>query len=156
MTSGSISSSSRRVVVVSRDREFLLKVQTQVEDLGMVVSCNSGARPAVNDFLTHKTNSLVIDLRIMGPGCLKMISLARREGIVMLGVGPLPLAMTSDQLGGLILAGFADLVHALSERQGNENKSTNSAAVPVEIPDDDQINEILSPEELSALLENDQ
>ncbi|HHH76539.1 MAG TPA: hypothetical protein ENL03_05895 [Phycisphaerae bacterium] len=161
MASGSISSSPRRVVAVSRDQEFLLRVQTQVKALGLEVTCNSGPRQAVNDFLTHNTASLIIDLRILAPGCLKMLSLARREGIVMLGIGPLPLGMKSDQLGGLILVGFNDLGQALAERSENENKPTESAPPPVERQQDNecqdhQMNDLLSPEEISALLECDQ
>ena len=203
MSVGKLSSSVRRVVVLSRDTGF-----AELQDGGApanerIVPVPNGYAAAA-EILAEDTAALVIDLGALGSRHLGLLEVARKAGVEMLVVGVMPPGMTSDVFSGARLLGRSDLPAAIGhiidgetqpqvaaegspeagageppEAEDTDRQGRCEAQAPtavklapaksphrgrVEAPTDDQQKRtgmlqheaaLLTPEELSALLEDE-
>lgn len=67
------------------------------------------AYEAVAELLAAPTIALIIDLRLLPVGHLRLLEIARQLGMEMFGVGVLPASMTADELSGLRLVSRRNL-----------------------------------------------
>jgi hypothetical protein len=73
----------------------------------------TSAYEAAAELLASPAAALVVDLRLLRPGHVGLIQIARKAGAELWGVGPLPAWASSEQLNGMRLLGRGQLVEAL-------------------------------------------
>lgn len=89
--------------------------QGLLEGLEPALGCvpTASAYEAAAELLAGPVAALVVDLRVLRPGHVRLIEMARKAGAELFGVGPLPAWASSDQLGGMRLVGRGQLADAL-------------------------------------------
>jgi hypothetical protein len=111
---------AQRVVILSPDgalRAALGRPPGEAE-------CIPVASPyeAAAELIAAPALAIVIDLRLMGPGHLRLLQIARERGVEMLAMGGIPSGLTAEDLSGVRLLARADLKAAmeklLQDRQG--------------------------------------
>ncbi len=177
--------SSRRVVVLSRDKGFAELQGGAAPANEQIVRVANGYEAAA-EILAEDAAALVIDLGALGGRHLRLLEVAREAGVEMLVVGAIPAGMSSDVLSGARLLGGSDLPAAIeriiggpseaedTDRQGpREPKApTPVKLAPAKSPPEDRVeapgaeqqgpldmaqqeDALLTPEELWALLEDE-
>ncbi len=139
------------------------------------------AYEAAAEMLAAPTVALVADLRLVGRRHLRLLAIARQMGVEVFAVGVVPTGLTGEDLSGVRMIALADLPEALrrlaeadwpapSEPKpaapaeapadlATKEAAPQPAAPPVEPPVEksppSSPSALLTPEELSALLENE-
>ena len=99
------SSCQGRAVVLSGDSSLVASCRQANLECVVVGS----AYEAAAELLAAPTIALIMDLRLLPVGHLKLLEIARQLGMEMFGVGVLPASMTADELSGLRLVSRRDL-----------------------------------------------
>jgi len=90
------------------------------------------AYEAAAEILAAPTAALVIDLRMLTPRHVRLVALARRMEVEMLGFGPLPRNLSSDDLSGVRLVSREQLPAVL--RQLTQASEPRAAVAVGEAP----------------------
>ena len=90
--------------------------QGLLQGRGLAPGCllATSAYEAAAELLAGPAAVLVVDLRLLRPGHVRLIALARRAGAELWGVGPLPAWASSDQLAGMRLLDQGQLAGVLA------------------------------------------
>ncbi len=134
------SAAAGRVVVLSRQQGFLTKITKATKPT--LASAGSGAGrmqvirvenpyQAAAEILAEPTEALVIDFRLLTSQHLRLIKIANELDIAILGVGALPVNISSDELSGVQLIGTDDLADTLSRIAGQAGQDQLQLAEPV-------------------------
>ena len=142
------------------------------------------AYEAVAEMLSEPTRALAIDLRLLGPGGLRCLEIARGRHVEVLAMGVVPRSLTAEDLSGVRLVSHADLPEMLaslvpspveglvpSEAGGPVPARLTPAKAPppaphtpedgardgVFVPQDPPVSarDVITPAELDALLESE-
>ena len=173
-----------RVVVLSPDTATAGEDVRALRDEGIELVRAASAYEAVAEMLCEPATALVIDLRLLGARGLRALEIARQRGIEVLATGTVPRGLTSEDLSGVRLLAKRELPDALRRLAdqlaagpdvlGIEGPTLSPVEPPegtyvaegagvetVEArpgagqPDDGAPANILTPEELAALLEKE-
>ena len=104
-----------RVVVLSRDPALGLRLADACAPGVEMVRVPSGYEAGA-EILAAPTAAMVVDFRAMARGDTGLLTVARRMGVELFGVGPLPARMSAEDLSRLRLLSLADLPAAIAER----------------------------------------
>lgn len=120
---------------------------------GPHVACvgTATAYEAAAEVLAGGVLALVIDLRVMTPGQMPLLRIARDRQVEILAVGSLPFGVGADDLSGVRLTSRADLPGVVAHIAGGPAARRSGALRPERPAAPAQ--SLLSPEELAALLE---
>lgn len=131
--SGDRPPSLRRVVVLSRETEFVELDSGAAGPNGQVVRVSS-AYEAAAEILAAPAVALVIDLRALGRRHLRLFEVAREAGVEMLVAGTVPAGMGTDVFSGARLLGRGDLPAAIQRimAEGGEAPEARDTAGPGE------------------------
>ena len=118
-----------RVVVLSRDPALGLRLADACAPGVEMVRVPSGYEAGA-EILAAPTAAMVVDFRAMARGDTGLLTVARRMGVELFGVGPLPARMSAEDLSRLRLLSLADLPAAIAERTA----PSEEPPPPVEAP----------------------
>ena len=102
-----------RVVILSRDAVLVSQLQGFCASPVELAAVSSGFE-AVAELLAAPVAGLVVDFRVLGPAHRRLLDVARRMDVEMLGLGKVPAGLDSDDLSRLRLVSRDDLPGALS------------------------------------------
>ena len=166
-----------RVVVLSRDTALAWIGRGAREAEGMRIVSVPSAFEAAAEILMEPAAALLIDFRAMGRQDIRLLQIARRMDVPLLGIGTLPGPFSTDELSGVRLVSREDLPAALARIAAEQlapakptvrltpaKKPKPLTTAPGRPQDQSQPTEpnnapagggLLTPEELSALLEDE-
>jgi hypothetical protein len=109
---------STRVVVLSPDAAGASQEAADLRDQGVEVVRVTTAYEAAAELIAAPAAALVVDLRLLGPRHLRLLTIARESQVEILAVGGLPPGMNSEDLSGVRLTSRADLPATLKKLTG--------------------------------------
>jgi hypothetical protein len=167
MSNGGESSRGGRVVLLSRDSTVVNSVLAELPG-GVTAVRAETPYEAAAELLAEPADALVLDLRLMAPRHVGLLEIARRRGAPVLAVAALPAAMSAEQLDGVRLIARDRLGSAVAELAAAHREAAAATAEPPaaarpappapstgEGDEEPPAAELLTPEELSALLEDE-
>ncbi len=133
-TSGkfSVTSATSRVVVLSRQQALASLASAGSGGRMRVIRVESPYQGAA-EILAEPTEAMVVDFRLLSVQHLRLIEIARELGVAILGVGALPVNISSDELSGVQLVGRGDLADALSRITAEASSAGTAPARPVKL-----------------------
>lgn len=177
MDAGGKSAPAVRVVVLSRDTALAWIGRACSEAQRMRIVSAPSAFEAAAEILAEPTAALLIDFRAMGHQDIRLLGIARQMDVALLGIGTLPGGFSTDELSGVRLVSRKDLPAALARIAAEQlapakppvrltpaKKPKPLTTAPDRPQDQSQPTDpndappaggLLSPEELSALLEDE-
>jgi len=172
MDAESKSAQAARLVYLTRDAALVDRTVRSEQAATVQTISVPSAYEAAAEMLAAPTAALVIDLRAMSGRHGGLLSMARELNVETLGFGPLPTGLARDQVAGLRLVRQEDLPAAISEALAKQAAPAQPAVhlAPAKRPKDQPAERgpqrdvrdrqerpgewLLTPEELSALLED--
>jgi hypothetical protein len=109
---------STRVVILSPDAAGASDDSAALRAEGVEVVRVSTAYEAAAELIAAPAAALVVDLRLLGPRHLRLLTIAREGQVEILAVGGLPAGMNSEDLSGARLLSRSDLTAALKKLVG--------------------------------------
>ncbi len=109
---------STRVVVLSPDAAGASQEAADLRDEGIEVVRVTTAYEAAAELIAAPAAALVVDLRLLGPRHLRLLTIARESQVEILAVGGLPPGMNSEDLSGVRLTSRADVAATLKKLIG--------------------------------------
>lgn len=127
---------STRVIVLSPDAACASQESAALSEQGVQVVRVTTAYEAAAELIAEPAVALVVDLRLLGPRHLRLLTIAREGQVEILAVGGLPPGMNSEDLSGVRLVSRADLPGAL-----NKIAAPAPAAAEIPAPPDEPLDE---------------
>lgn len=117
---------SLRVVTVSRDGLLTGDELARLNAVG--IACEQVASPyeAAAAMLAAPTAAVGVDMRLLTRKHLRMLDLARKLGVEVLGTGAIPAGLSADDLRGVRLLGRSELTEELLDGAGGTEPQTET------------------------------
>jgi len=122
-----------RVVVLSRDPALASRL-TGLCAPGIEIARVASGYEAGAEILADPAAAMVVDFRALGSAHGRLLDVARRMDVAMLGVGTLPVGMSTEGLSGIGLVSTADLPGALEKLAAAAAESAAPAEAPPSAP----------------------
>lgn len=100
----------------------------------MVLARAPSGYEAAAELLAARAEALVVDLRLLGGKHLRLLEIARTQGVEILAVGSLPIGMTAEDLSGVRLISRRDLGGALAALARSSGGGGAGQAIAPEAP----------------------